>query len=95
MDKTTHEIRLAHWKQAYEQSTGNALPSGQARFPAVQAQPTVSFVEIPFHPTGGSGAECAFHPAAVIKVGNASVAFSNDISAELMSGIIREVSRHA
>ena len=133
MDKTTHEVRLAHWKQiveqcqarpkgqtakqwlaengisdksyyywlrkirkqAYGQSAGNTLPSAQAKFSAVQAQPPVSFVKIPFQPSGGSEAECAFHPAAVIKVGNASVAFSNDISAKLMSGIIREVSRHA
>ncbi len=93
MDKTTHEVRLAHWKQIVEQC--QARPEGQTRVPAVQAQPAVSFVEIPFQPAGGSDAGCAFHPAAVIKVGNASVALSNDISAKLMSGIIREVSRHA
>ncbi|MCD8111016.1 MAG: IS66 family insertion sequence element accessory protein TnpB [Clostridiales bacterium] len=133
MNKTTHEVRLAHWKQiieqcqsrpeeqttkqwlaengisnksyyywlrkirkqAYEQSSGNSLPSGQAKFPAVQAQSPVSFVEIPFASISGSAGECTFHPAAVIKVGNASIAFTNDASAKLMSGIIREVTRHA
>lgn len=82
-------------KQTYEQSGMAALSTGQGMLPSAAAPATVSFAEIPFPVPGGSADENAFQPTAVVKIGNASIAFSNSVSENLLSRIILEVNSHA
>ncbi len=83
-------------KQAYEQSGMAALPTEQGMLPSSKAAPAaVSFTEIPFPVPGGSADESTFQPTAVVKIGNASIAFSNSVSENLLSRIILEVNSRA
>lgn len=89
-------------KLAYEQSafnttlqpigSGNAVPTVAAK-----TEVPVSFAEIPFR-IGNESSSCpdnCFQPAAVIKSGRASIAFSNGASPELVTSITREVLKRA
>ncbi|MCD8361550.1 MAG: IS66 family insertion sequence element accessory protein TnpB [Lachnospiraceae bacterium] len=85
-------------RQAYEQAAGEIqVPEQKAINSAVlpKEQPQIAFAEIPFQVNVGSSSESVFRPTAVIKIENASVAFSNSVSDRLLSGVIREVIRHA
>ena len=89
-------------KLAYEQSASNTAlqPVGAGNAVttvATEPEAPVSFAEIPFsigNESSGSPDNC-FQPAAVIKMGRASIAFSNGASPELVASIAREVLNHA
>lgn len=126
MDKTTHEIRMEHWKSVIQQC--QSRPTGQTAkdwmiengisdkqyyywlrkirkeayelmktdsLPAPENTGKPAFVELPSYPQDCSWSEStAFHPDAVIQIGNTTVAVSNSVSSELLDRIV-EVMNHA
>ncbi|MCD8015137.1 MAG: IS66 family insertion sequence element accessory protein TnpB [Lachnospiraceae bacterium] len=89
-------------KLAYEQSASNttfqSVGAGNAvATVATEPEAPVSFAEIPFSigNESSSGLDSCFQPATVIKMGRASIAFSNGASPELVASITREVLNHA
>lgn len=89
-------------KLAYEQSASNTTiqPVGVGNVVttvAKEQEASVSFAEIPFSigNESSSSFDHCFQPAAVIKAGRASIAFSNGASPELVASITREVLNHA
>ncbi len=95
-DNGINEKQYYYWLRKLRQKACSEQLGG-TQLPAVSENKTseIAFAEIPFRPDASGTAEEAFHPAAVIKTATASVAFSNDVSPQLLSEVLQGVMRHA
>ena len=85
---------------AYEEACTEITPIAESKPVAVaKAEEDVAFAEIPFSLGTDTKPETPqkdylFQPTAVIKTDSASVAFSNDVSSDLISEVLKVVMRN-
>lgn len=124
MDKSTHEIRLAHWKQIIEQCQSRPKEQtakqwleehdisdkayyywlrkirrtiydrsvANGTLPVVSQEQELSFAQMPDSYLKEYPFSFSFEPVAVIKTPVATLAVSNEISAQLINQLIKAVS---
>lgn len=82
-----------HWQRKFRQAAYDQMKDDNNTVPAVAEKTDLSFVELPYRSTPETNEPVVLdHPVAVINTSALKIEITNDISASLLSQILREVS---